>query len=139
MRVCVIDGCGGGLGTPLILGLRPLAEQGHELIGIGTNEVARRTMAQAGAGQVAVSQGVVMKEIETADLILGSLGIILPGSLRGEITTEIAEAVLQVPGRKLLLPVNHRGIEVVGAQSRPLRILIDSAIHQVRSTLKTGS
>jgi len=138
MCVCVIDGRGGGLGSQLILGLRTVAEQGHDLIGIGTNEVAAQAMAQAGAGWIAVGRGVLTNDVQKADLILGSLSIILPGSMRGEITSEIAEAILQAPGRKLLLPVNRRGIEVIGAQSRPLQSLIDFAIHQVRSALKSG-
>ena len=49
MRVCVIDGRGGGLGTRLVTGLQLELGQGHHIVALGTNTAAAAAMKQAGA------------------------------------------------------------------------------------------
>ena len=51
MRVCVIDGRGGGLGKRVIQGLLAHVGESHEIIALGTNEAATKAMKQAGASQ----------------------------------------------------------------------------------------
>jgi len=48
MRVCVIDGRGGGLGSRLVAGLRSEFGQAHNIVALGTNNVAAAAMKQAG-------------------------------------------------------------------------------------------
>ena len=54
MRVCVIDGRGGGLGSRLVAGLRSELGQAHHIVALGTNRVAAAAMKRAGAAQVGV-------------------------------------------------------------------------------------
>ncbi len=138
MRVCVIDGRGGGLGSRLVAGLRELAADGHEVIGLGTNQAAAIAMGQAGATRVAAGERAIARTVREADVILGSLSIILPGSMLGEITSALASAVLEAPGRKLLLPLNQRHVEVVGAEGGTLDVLIHHAIKRVHFVLKSS-
>ena len=54
MRVCVIDGRGGGIGSRLVAGLLSELGQAHNIVALGTNIVAAEAMKQAGATQVGV-------------------------------------------------------------------------------------
>ena len=76
-----------------------------------------------------------MRSIQKADLIIGSLGIVLPGSLSGEVTPEVAMAVLQAHGRKILLPINRHRVEVVGADAPTLGPLIEQTVRRVQALL----
>ena len=109
MRVCVIDGQGGGIGAQLIHRLRDVVGASDNLLGLAMNRAAAQTMSRAGATHLAIGEWAILRAIREADLIVGSLGIVLPGSLAGEVTPEVAMAVLRAHGRKILLPINrHR-------------------------------
>lgn len=135
MRICVVDGRGGGLGSRLIERLVPVVERTHDILGLGTNRAAAAAMAKAGATQVVVGEWAIMRTIQEADLILGSLNIVFAGSLLGEVTAEVAAAILKAPGRKLLLPVNRLKVEVVGVDAPTLEPLIDQAVQRVQTIL----
>lgn len=138
MRICVIDGRGGGLGSRLIERLRSVVGPTQEITALGTNAAAAMAMAHAGADHVAIGAQAVQKTVQGADLILGSLSIILPGALLGEVTPAMADAILRAQGRKLLLPVNRLGVEVIGATSPTLEQLIDQAGRRVQSVLRSA-
>ncbi len=138
MKFCVIDGRGGGLGSQLVAGLRGLDADGHEVIGLGTNQAAAMAMCRAGATRVAAGEEAITRAVRDVDLILGSLSIVLPGSMLGEVTPALATAVLEAPGRKLLLPLNRRQVEVVGAEGRTLDALILRAIQRVHFVLESS-
>lgn len=56
MRLCVIDGRGGGLGKRLIEGLRTHVDQQDVIIGRGLNQAAAQVMRRAGATFVGVGE-----------------------------------------------------------------------------------
>lgn len=72
-----------------------------------------------------------------ADLILGPLSIVLPGSMSGDVTSGMASLVLRVQAKKVLLPLNPYEVEVVGVEGRTLDTLIAGAVRRVRSVLET--
>jgi len=133
MKVCVIDGRGGGLGRRLIQKLRLHFDAAHEIIALGTNEAATTAMRQAGASRSATGEERIKQTLLTADVILGSINVILPGSMLGEVTPAIASAILDAPARKLLLPVNRAQVEVVGAEALTLEHLISRTVHRVQA------
>lgn len=139
MRVCVVDGRGGGLGSRLIGRLRAIACPVHDVVGLGTNRAAMEAMRKAGASSVATGEHTIRQAVQEADLILGSLSIVLPGAMLGEVTPGIANAILQAPGRKLLLPLNRARVEVVGVELYALEPLIDQAIQRVQSALRSDA
>jgi hypothetical protein len=139
MRFCVIDGRGGGLGRRLIKGLQPCIGHEHELIALATNHAAAAVMRRAGAGQVNVGERAIRQAIYAADMIVASLNVVLPGSMLGEITPSIAEAILRTPARKLLLPVNGSKVEVAGTETFTLEQLISHVIHRVQTVLRTAA
>lgn len=135
MRICVIDGRGGGLGSRLIERLLPVIDDRHEVVALGTNQVAADMMTKAGARSVAIGEWEILRTVQEADLILGSLSLVLAGSFLGEVTPEIATAIVQTRARKLLLPLNRVGVEVIGTCSPTLDPLIDQTVRRVESIL----
>ena len=117
MRISVIDGRGGGLGGRLIERLLAVVDERHEVVALGTNQAAADAMSKAGARHVGIGEWAILRAVAEADVILGSLSVVLAGSFLG-VTQDMAAAILEGPARKLLLPVNRRGIEVMGQNHR---------------------
>jgi len=132
MRVCVIDGRGGGLGSRLVAGLQMELGQEHKLVALGTNSVAAAAMKQAGATQVGIGSRVITETVPAMDVIVASLNFVLPGAMLGEVTPEIVHAILGARAKKVLLPVNRVQVEIVGAGSCSLDALITQSVSRVR-------
>jgi len=139
VRVCVIDGRGGGLGKRLIQGLLVHVGESHEIIALGTNEAATKAMKQAGASQSGTGEQRIKQTVPTVDVILTSLNLVLPGAMLGEVTPGIAYAILGAPGRKLLLPLNRARVEVVGAEALTLESLIGRTMRRVQVLLQSSA
>ena len=132
MRVCVIDGRGGGLGSRLVAGLRLELGQAHDIVALGTNTVAAAAMKQAGATQVGVGPRAIADTLPTVDVIVTSLNLILSGAMLGEVTPEIVHAILGARATKVLLPLNRARLEIVSAGSCTLEALITQSLSRVR-------
>lgn len=133
MRVCVIDGRGGGLGARLVAGLQSELGSAHHIVALGTNNVAAAAMKHAGAGQVGVGPRAIADMLPTVDVIVSSLNVVLPGAMLGEVTSEIAHAILGARATKVLLPLNRARVEIVGAGECTLEMLITQSLSRVRS------
>lgn len=133
MRVCVIDGRGGGLGRRLVAGLQSQLGDAHQIIGLGTNQAAATAMKAAGAAQVDAGGRAIVETVPTADVIVTSLNLIVPGAMLGEVTADIAEAILSARATKVLLPVNRARLEIVGAEDHTLDALIIRSLTRVTS------
>ncbi len=138
-RVCVIDGRGGGLGARLVTGL--IAKLGHhyDIVGLGTNVVAAEAMRQAGASSVVTGNKPIMDAVAKAQVVVGTLNAVLPGAMMGEITLEIATALLSSRAKKVLLPVNRSQIEVIGSEDQTLDQLIVQSLDRVRSLVAAAA
>lgn len=132
MRVCVIDGQGGGLGSRLVEGLQSELGQDHNIVALGTNTVAAVAMKLAGAKRVGVGPRAIAAMLPTVDVIVASLNLVLPGAMLGEVTPEIVHAVLGARATKVLLPLNRARVEIVGAEARTLETLITQSLSRVR-------
>ena len=85
-----------------------------------------------------IGEWAILRAVAETDVILGSLSVVLAGSFLGEVTQGMAAAILQTPARKLLLPLNRRGVEVIGTESPTLDPLIDQTIQRVQTLLMSG-
>jgi hypothetical protein len=137
MRVCVIDGRGGGLGSRLVTGLQSELGQGHHIVALGTNTAAAAAMKQAGATQVGVGSRAMADMLPTVDVILTSLNLVLPGAMLGEVTPEIVHAILGARATKVLLPLNRARVEIVSAGPCTLEALITQSLSRVRSLVSS--
>lgn len=132
-QICVIDGRGGGLGGRLVAGLVLHLGSNCDIVGLGTNTAAAEAMKQAGATRVAIGAKAMISEVASASVILGPLNMVLSGAMLGEITPELAAAILTSGAKKVLLPVNRSRIEVVGSGDQTLDQLITHSLYRVRS------
>jgi len=137
MRVCVIDGRGGGLGSRLVAGLQTELGNTHHIVALGTNTVAAAAMKRAGAAHVGVGSRAITETVSAMDVIVTSLNFLLPGAMLGEVTPEIVQAILGARAKKVLLPVNRAHVEIVGSGTYTLDALITESLSRVRSLVSS--
>lgn len=128
MRICVIDGQGGGIGAAIIKRLKEVYGEEHEVIALGTNAVATAQMMKARANRGASGENAIVRTAPTADVILGPLSIVLANSMMGELTPKMAEAITSAPALKLLLPLTQEKVEIVGLVPEPLPHLVEKIV-----------
>jgi len=133
--IVVVDGQGGGLGGRIVQRLKPSLPAGTEIVALGTNALATAQMMKAGADRGASGENAVAHTVTSASVILGSLAIVMPNSMLGELTTKMAEAILGSPADKLLLPVNNEGMRVIGVCKDPLSSLLDDLCKEAIKTV----
>lgn len=99
---------------------------------LGTNRIAAEAMRDAGAEQVESGIEAIARIVPTADVIVASLNMVLPGAMLGEVTQEIARTILEAKAKKVLLPLNRVRVEIVGTEGRTMDTLIDECLSRVR-------
>ena len=127
-KICVIDGQGGGIGSTIIRKIKEKFGEKVEVIALGTNAIATAQMLKARANRGASWVNAIVQTVKNADLIIGTIGIIMPHAMMGELTPEMAEAVSLSPADKLLIPLIQENITIVGIDSMPLPQLVDELI-----------
>ncbi|MBF0566635.1 MAG: DUF3842 family protein [Nitrospirae bacterium] len=128
LKIVVVDGQGGGIGSLIVKKVRDLFNESVEVIALGTNAAATSAMLKARANRGATGENAIVLNAGRCDLIVGPLSIVVANSMMGELTPEMAEAIGTSQARKILLPLNQEGIDVVGASKEPLPHMVDSMI-----------
>ena len=128
MRICVVDGQGGGIGATIIKRLKEIYQEDHEIIALGTNAIATAQMLKARANRGATGGNAIIQTVGTAEIIIGPIAIILANSMMGELTPRIAEAIASAPALKLLLPLTQERIEIAGLRPEPLPHLVEHIV-----------
>lgn len=132
MIIAVVDGMGGSIGTQIVLGLRQSLPEETEIMALGTNAIATGSMMRAKATRGATGESAISFSVGEAEIIMGSLSIVVPNSMMGEVTPRIATAVASARGRKILLPISNPPLDILGISRKPLQQLIKDAIDLVR-------
>lgn len=127
-KVCVIDGQGGGIGSTIIKRIKDRFEESVEVIALGTNAIATAQMLKARANKGASGTNAIVQTVKGADMIIGTVGIIMPHSMMGEVTPQMAEAVSCSQAKKVLLPLTQENIAIVGMVGAPLPQLVDELL-----------
>ena len=135
MKICVVDGQGGGIGSTIIRRLREAFGEKIEISGLGTNAIATSAMLKAGANRGATGENTVVRTVVKADLIVGSIGILMANSMLGEYTSPMAEAVSSAEGKKILIPISQENIVIMGTESKPLPHLVEELVETVRKEM----
>ena len=136
IKIVIIDGQGGRVGSLLTEKLRKASLPEAEIYAVGTNAAATAAMMKAGADHGATGENPVLVACRDADYIIGPLGILAADSLLGEITPPMAVAVGQSQAQKLLLPVNRCNHHVVGVQDLSLSALAEQTITDLLSFIQ---
>jgi hypothetical protein len=75
----------------------------------------------------------IAQTVADVDVIVTSLNLVLPGAMLGEVTSDIAEAILAARATKVLLPINRARLEIVGSEDQTLDALIARSLTRVTS------
>jgi len=130
MKILVIDGQGGQLGSQIVKEL--LAKfSDAQITAVGTNAAATAAMMKAGASRVATGENPVIVTCRTADIIVGPIGIVIADALLGEVTPAMAAAVGQADAVRILIPMNKCENMVAGVGSFSTGALIQDAVFKI--------
>lgn len=128
MRIAVVDGQGGGIGKLIVEKVRRRFGDRLDILALGTNALATAAMLKAGANEGASGENAIVFNAHQVQVIMGSLAVVVPNAMLGELTPKMAEALAGSPARKVLLPLNRSNIELVGVTGEPLPHLVDEMV-----------
>ena len=134
MKILVIDSQGGGVGKSLIENIRK-KDKDVEILAIGTNVLATSAMLKAGANKAATGENAIIVNANDADIIAGPLGIVIADSMLGEISANSANALARSKAKKILIPFDNCGKEIIGLKTNKLTELIEMAVDEILNNL----
>jgi len=126
--ICVIDGQGGGIGSTIIKTIKNQFGERVEILALGTNAIATAQMLKARANRGASGENAIVRTVEGADVVIGTLGILLAHAMMGEVTPKMAAAVAGCAATKLILPIAQENVSVVGVTDDPLPHLVERLV-----------
>jgi hypothetical protein len=132
VKIAVVDGQGGGIGSAVIKRLREEFGESVQVIALGTNSIATAQMLKARANKGATGENAILQTAPKMDVIVGPIGIVLAQAMMGEVTPAIAQAVADSPALKLLIPLSQEKVEIMGFVSEPLPHLVDKIILRLK-------
>jgi hypothetical protein len=135
LKIAVVDGQGGGMGSLIVKKLRDEFGDNVEILALGTNAAATSAMMKSRANKGATGENAIVWNANRVSIIIGPLSIVLPNAMLGELTPTMAEAITSSNAKKILLPLNQEGIEVIGVEKEPLPHLIEKIIETVRNEI----
>ena len=139
MKICVIDGQGGGIGNAVIKKIKIAFQEQVEIVALGTNAIATAQMMKAGANKGASGENAIIFTVPKADVIVGPISIVLANSMMGELTAGMAASITSSRAPKLLLPLTQENVEVIGVSPEPLPHLVDHLVEDRLRPLVTAS
>ena len=128
VRICVIDGQGGGIGATLIKSIQLHYRDQVEILALGTNAIATAQMMKAGANRGASGENAIVCTAAQADLIVGTVAITWANAMLGEVTSRMAEAVTSSRAPKILLPLSQEDVTLVGLTAEPLPHMVQQMV-----------
>jgi hypothetical protein len=132
MKIAIIDGQGGGLGSTIVQKLSEKLSSEDEILALGTNAIATSQMMKAGATRGATGENAILFNAPRVDVIAGPIGILLANALLGEVTPRMAEAIASSRAHKIVLPITTCNVDVVGkSEKNSLPDLIEHLITHV--------
>lgn len=132
MIIAVVDGMGGSIGQEIVSQLRGELGETAEIMALGTNAIATGSMMKARANRGATGENAIAVSIPEAAIVMGSLSIVVPNSMMGELTPAMATAIAGSKARKVLIPLTNPKLDVMGIVDTPLPKLIQEAVSLVK-------
>ncbi len=138
MVIAVVDGLGGGIGSQIVARLRRGLGVEVELVALGANATATERMVKAGATRGATGENAIVFTVAKVDVAVGPIGIVIPNSMLGEITTTMASAIVNSPACKLLLPVEQPHLTIVGLEPGRLADRMEQLVELLKQMHRTS-
>ena len=135
MKIGIVDGQGGGIGSAVIRRLKEEFGEKLEIWALGTNAIATAAMMKTRANRGATGENAIIQSVAKVDIILGTISIVMAHAMMGELTPPMAAAIAASPARKLLLPLSQENVEIIGVYKEPLPHLIDLMIKKLEKEL----
>jgi hypothetical protein len=135
IKIAVIDSMGGSIGSQIITQLRQNFGHKIEIIALGTNAIATSNMLKAKANRGATGENAMKITIEEMDLIFAPISVLIPNSMMGEITPNIAEYIRKFKKKKLFIPLCDPPLTILGVEKKPLPKLIDEGIEIIKEII----
>ncbi len=135
-RIMVVDGQGGGIGSTIISKIRKEIGEDVTIYALGTNSIATAQMMKAGANRGATGESAFVYVSKKVDVIIGTISIVMPYSMMGELTPKMAEAICTSDALKILLPLTQENVRIVGDPGEPLPHQVDEAIKIIKEEVK---
>jgi hypothetical protein len=134
-KIAVVDGQGGGIGSLIVKRLRDEFGDAIEIFALGTNAAATSAMMKSRSNKGATGENAIVWNANRANMIIGPLSIVLPNAMFGELTPKMAEAIASSNAKKILLPLNQEGIDVIGVAKEPLPHMLEKIIETIRQEM----
>ena len=129
--ICVVDGQGGKIGSVIIARLKERLGERVEIIALGTNSFATQNMMKARANRGASGENAILTTLPRADMVIGTINILMANSMLGEFTPGMAQAVADSDAIKYILPVTQSRLVVIGASSLSIPQMIEVLVEEV--------
>jgi hypothetical protein len=136
MVICVLDGQGGKIGSVIIARLKDRLKEQVEIIALGTNSLATQNMMKARANKGASGENAIVTTLRKADVIIGTINILMANSMLGEFTPKMAQAVAEADAVKYILPVTQSHLVVIGTASLSIPQMIEALVEQVEKGIE---
>jgi hypothetical protein len=136
VRIMVMDGQGGGIGTTIIKGLRESIGSNLEILALGSNSAATSSMMRAGANRGATGENAIVQTSQRVDVIIGPLAILIANAMMGEITPKMSAAVSSSQAKKVLIPLTQEHVKIVGVSGDPLPHLVSQVVEFIKEIEK---
>jgi len=134
-KIAVVDGQGGGIGSLIVKRLRDEFGDKIDILALGTNAAATSAMMKSRSNKGATGENAITWNVNRVNMIIGPLSIALPNAMLGELTPKMAEAILSSDAKKILLPLNQEGVDLIGVEKEPLPHMIEKIIETVRQEI----
>lgn len=138
MKVAILDAQGAGLGQTVIKKIRKEIGKNIYLVALGTNTVATSNMVRAGAnvGITGESSICLFCKNNSVDSIIGPIGIICSGGIKGEITPRISETIFQMECTKYILPLKKHCIYIPGTRNLEIKEIIEEIVLDIKNNME---
>ncbi len=136
MVICVVDGQGGKIGSVIIARLKERLKEQVEIIALGTNSLATQNMMKARANRGASGENAMVTTLPKADIVVGTINILMANSMLGEFTPRMAQAVADASAMKYILPVTQSDLVVIGAAALSIPQMIDALVQEVEKRVE---
>ncbi len=131
IRIAVIDGQGGGIGTTVIKKIKEVYGERVEVWALGTNAIATAQMMKARANRGATGENAICHCAHQVDVIIGPISILISHAMMGELTPSMVEAIGTARAQKILLPLSQEAVQVVGTVREPLPHLVEKLVSEI--------
>ncbi len=136
MTICVVDGQGGRIGGAIIGRLKERLRESVEIVALGTNSSATENMMKARANRGASGENAIVVTVRKAQIIIGTMNILMANSMLGELTPRMAQAIAESRALKVILPVTQENVVVIGKTDLSIPQMVSALIDEVEKEIE---